>query len=159
MTSCERSGADSLDSHALRWLSQHPSVQGVHRRAPATLPPPPPRVHTNEVSPKARLKHQQWEQERELSRQPPQAQGLPRQACHILGELAEVPLPDVLGGRHVHLQVRADEHERGELRGVDVGVGEPTTKREDLLDLALVRQVARRLLEHEVVQRERLAHS
>ena len=75
MTSCERSGADSLDSHALRWLSRHPSVQGVHWRAPATatLPPPPPRVHTNEVSPKARLKHQQWEQERELSRQPPQA--------------------------------------------------------------------------------------
>ena len=67
MTSCERSGADSLDSHALRWLSRHPSVQGVHWRAPATLPPPPPRVHTNEVSPKARLKHQQWEQERELS--------------------------------------------------------------------------------------------
>ena len=33
-----------------------------------------------------------------------------------------------------------------------------TAKREDLLDLALVRQVARRLLKHEVVQRERLTH-
>ena len=40
---------------------------------------------------------------------------------------------------------------------VHVCVRVRTAEREDLLDVALVRQVARRLLEHEVVQREVLA--
>ena len=66
----------------------------------------------------------------------------------LLGELAEVALPDILDRRHVHLLVCAHEDERCEVRRVHVRVREATAEREDFLDVALVRQVARRLPEH-----------
>jgi len=58
-----------------------------------------------------------------------------------LGELAEVALKNVLGRRHVHLVVRADEDERGEVCRVHVWVREAAAEGEDLLDVALMRQV------------------
>ena len=66
----------------------------------------------------------------------------------LLGEFAEVALPDILDRRHIHLLVCAHEDERCEVRRVHVRVREATAEREDFLDVALVRQVARRLPEH-----------
>ena len=89
-----------------------------------------------------KLKHQEQEPSQEREREPLHKPNVCFEVLAILGELAEVALPDfilsLVACWHVHTQVRADEDKRGEVRWIDVLVGYPITQRGVLLGFALM---------------------
>ena len=92
--------------------------------------------------------------DRHRSRSPPRPRECPRAA-----ELLKVRGLDLLPRRVARLLVRSDRGEDGEEFRVHVGVSEQPRTREEHLDVGLVGEVARRLLEDDEVEGEAIAQS
>ena len=82
--------------------------------------------------------------------------GLRRSVLAVLGDLL---IEHLRGRRLVPVLVLADERERSEVVRVHVRVSEVARAREELLDVAVVRDVRRGLLEDDEVEREAVLHT